>query len=70
MNMVEYYAAEQLALDAQRAKFGDYNNPPDGCPYCERHRVMIGDDEKHRCEKCGWCIEDEAFDYDFIDYLM
>lgn len=23
---------------------------------------MIGDDGKHRCEKCCWCIEDGEID--------
>lgn len=28
-----------------------------------------GDDGKHRCEKCAWCIEDAGYDGEFLDYL-
>jgi hypothetical protein len=54
---------------AQRSKMGYYDNPPDGCPNCGRHRVMVGDDGKHRCEKCGWCIETGDYDSDLLSYL-
>lgn len=46
----------------QQSKHGEYDNPEDGCPNCGRHRVMIGDDKKHRCEKCSFCIEDNEID--------
>ena len=47
----------------QQAKMGDYVDID--CPNCNRHRVMLGDDGKHRCEKCYWCIEDNNYDSDF-----
>lgn len=50
-------------------KLGNYNNPDNGCPNCARHRVMIGDDGKHRCEKCCWCIEDGKIDDSLSDYM-
>jgi len=53
---------------AQDLKIGDYDNPSDGCPNCGRFRVMIGEDKKHRCEKCCWCIEDKAIDAALRDY--
>ncbi len=40
---------------------GDYDNPPDGCPNCGRQRIMLCQDEKHHCEKCWWCIEDNKY---------
>lgn len=51
------------------AKNGPYDNPDNGCPNCGRHRVMVGADGKHRCEKCAWCIEDNKQDDEFLDYL-
>lgn len=60
---------EEQWIDNQRSKIGDYENPEDGCPKCGRFRVMKGDDKKHRCEKCCWCIEDGAYDEDFMDYM-
>lgn len=56
-------------LAEQIAKIGDYENPAQGCPNCSRHRVMIGDDGKHRCEKCYWCIEDNQYDRDFSEFM-
>lgn len=32
------------------------------CPNCGRNRLLIGDDGKTRCEKCGWCMEDGKYD--------
>ena len=58
---------DDLARNA--AKSGDYENPADGCPNCGRHRVMIGDDGKHRCEKCAWCIEDRDYDHEFAQFM-
>lgn len=51
------------------AKMGDYDNPYEGCPNCGRCRVMVGEDGKHRCEKCAWCIEDGDYDGEFERYL-
>lgn len=51
----------------QRAKFGEYTT--DACPNCTRHRIMRGADEKRRCQKCAWCIEDGAFDFGFLDFI-
>ena len=53
--------------EKQRAKCGEYTG--DSCPNCGRFRVMLGDDNKRRCEKCAWCIEDSGYDGDLLDYL-
>lgn len=53
----------------QSEKMGEYENPENGCPKCARHRVMIGADKKHRCEKCGFCIEENDYDAEFIAYM-
>lgn len=53
--------------ERQRAKAGDYTS--DHCPNCKRQRVMRGDDNLRRCEKCGWCIESNDYDHDFVDFL-
>lgn len=53
-------------LAKQSAKCGEYT--PDRCPNCNRHRVMLGSDNKRRCEKCCWCIEDNNYDGEFLDY--
>jgi ribosomal protein L37AE/L43A len=45
-------------------KLGDYIDGE--CPQCQRNRLMLGDDKKRRCEKCGWCIEDESYDSDVL----
>ena len=50
------------------AKYGDYDNPENGCPNCGRYRIMLGDDKKHRCEKCYWCIEDNEYDEEFSSF--
>lgn len=50
----------------QQAKLGDYVIV--GCPNCGRYRVMVGDDNRRRCEKCGWCVEDNNYDHDFLEY--
>ena len=60
---------DEAIYQRNRAKMGEYDNPEMGCPHCGRHRVMIGDDGKHRCEKCAWCIEDGEYDFEFSDYL-
>lgn len=52
-----------------QAKMGDYDNPDTGCPNCGRYRIMLGDDGKHRCEKCCWCIEDKEYDMELLTYL-
>lgn len=53
----------------QSAKIGDYDNPEKGCPNCGRSRIMIGEDKKHRCEKCQFCIEDNEVDLELSDYM-
>lgn len=60
---------ERAWEELQQSKIGDYDNPKDGCPNCGRSRIMIGDDKKHRCEKCYWCIENNEYDTDFSIYM-
>jgi len=69
MDMESMYLEEDERRKRNVAKMGDYENPENGCPNCGRHRVMRGDDGKHRCEKCAWCIEDSNYDGEFLDYL-
>jgi len=61
---------EHFHIEEQQAKVGKYDNPKNGCPNCGRDRVMVGDDGKHRCEKCAWCMEENQIDTDFSDYLF
>ena len=63
-------SAERKADADNQAKCGEYENPEGGCPACGRFRVMLGDDGKHRCEKCHWCIEDAAIDEELAAYLF
>ena len=60
---------EDQFIERNSAKMGDYNNPENGCPNCGRFRVMKGGDDKHRCEKCCWCIEDGEYDSEFEEYM-
>lgn len=69
MGIDSMYADEEARDKRNAAKMGEYENPDNGCPNCGRHRVMRGDDGKHRCEKCAWCIEDNSYDEEFQDYL-
>ena len=65
-----YDDAEERKNEAlQQSKCGNYDNPENGCPNCGRSRIMLGDDSKHRCEKCYWCIEDKQTDIDLSVYL-
>ena len=59
---------EERWFQEQSKKVGPYDNPEEGCPNCGRFRIMLGDDQKHRCEKCCWCIEDKEIDFDFMRY--
>ena len=59
-NEVEFNAKQQ-------SKVGDYTE--DKCPNCGRMRVMLGDDNCRRCEKCYWCIEMCFYDPDFARYM-
>lgn len=34
------------------------------CPKCSRHRVELWNNGKHICEKCLWCIEDNAYKWE------
>ena len=68
--MFDYLEEEEKHIAEQKAKEGDYDNPENGCPNCGRHRVMVGVDGNHRCEKCAWCIEDSEIDGAFSDYLF
>lgn len=53
--------------DEQRSKCGDYTNQ--NCTNCGRERVMLGNDGKHRCEKCYWVQEDNERDFDLAHFL-
>ena len=59
---------EEAFMQRNANKCGDYENPENGCPNCGRFRVMLGDDKKHRCEKCCWCIEDADYDLELLEY--
>ena len=40
------------------------------CPNCGRVRVEKYSGGKHICQKCSWCVEDEAyFDWDDYEYV-
>lgn len=67
--MKKQQAKEDIFINRNRSKIGDYDNPKNGCPNCSRNRIMKGDDGKHRCEKCYWCIEDNAYDSEFAEYM-
>ena len=54
-------------IERNRSKEGDYTD--DECPNCGRSRIMKGDDKKRRCEKCAWCIEDNIYDYDYLEFI-
>jgi hypothetical protein len=54
--------------EKQRKKCGSYTL--DRCPNCGRSRVMLGVDNKRRCEKCSWCIEDNEYDLKLSEYLL
>lgn len=61
MNIGESMAktwAEDEALKAEWG-LGDYIETP--CEYCNRVRVCVCPNGKHRCEKCNWCPEDKEF---------
>ncbi len=59
---------EEQLFDKNMAKMGNYTG--DDCPNCGRQRVMIcDDDEKRRCEKCSWCVEDKDYDYEFLSFM-
>jgi ribosomal protein L37AE/L43A len=60
----ESHRIDDLERKKRQDKFGNYDNPENGCPNCGRYRIMIGKDKKHRCEKCSWCLEDKAYDVD------
>ena len=66
MSLMGSYEEFKEEQDRIQSKMGPYDNPENGCPNCGRHRVMIGDDKKHRCEKCGWCIEDSEYDLEIL----
>ena len=38
---------------------GEYTE--EECPECTRERIMLCQDGKRHCEKCGWCIEDNGY---------
>jgi ribosomal protein L37AE/L43A len=70
MNWIDQLCADDDALmERNRSKMGDYQNPQNGCPNCGRHRVMVGADGYHRCEKCAWCIQYAGYDSEFLDYI-
>lgn len=70
MTLGDQLAKSQAEDDARyarnAAKLGSYTG--DSCPNCGRVRVMLGADQKRRCEKCCWCIEDGNYDFEFLDF--
>jgi len=58
---------EHEIRERNRKKMGPYIE--ESCPHCGRQRVMTGDDGKHRCEKCCWCVEDNNYDDEFSGYM-
>lgn len=58
---------EEEKRERNHSKMGGYTS--DDCPNCGRQRIMKGDDGKHRCEKCAWCIEDNEIDFEFNDFI-
>jgi len=51
---------EQAAEDAERGAwaFGEYTG---SCLNCGRERLCSCPNGKHRCEKCNWVPEDNAY---------
>lgn len=48
-----------------------HRHPVEGeCTNCSRCALVKGDDNKRRCTKCAWCLEDRAFDDEFARYLF
>ena len=39
------------------------------CPNCWQARLVRGIDQKIRCTKCAWCVEERSFDNEFARYL-
>ncbi len=66
-NITETQTEEREYENHQKGKFGDYSELK--CPRCNRQRVILGTDGKHRCEKCCWCIEDNDYDRELSAYL-
>lgn len=53
--------AEQEAEDAYRAEWQLCDYVDQDCEQCGRQRVCICPNGKHRCEKCNWCPEEQAY---------
>ena len=67
-DLEKYRQEEDEIRERNRNKMGEYTG--DDCPNCGRQRIMIcEDDKKRRCEKCYWCIEDKAYDLEFLEYM-
>lgn len=49
---------EKLKMD-ELYDLGDYIS--DDCPNCGRQRLCKTSNNKHRCEKCDWIVEDECY---------
>lgn len=61
------YEEEDRRRQEQVGKCGSYVDRD--CPNCGRQRLMVGEDGKHRCEKCAWCVEESCYDSLFGDYI-
>lgn len=58
MALADTLKDEQDRVDQHRDDWsGDYNG--ESCENCGRERVELCSNGKRRCEKCGWCPEDQ-----------
>lgn len=68
MDIFLKYQKEMDELNIRnKSKMGDYVDIE--CPNCNRKRIMLGQDGKHRCEKCAWCIEEDNYDDEFSEFI-
>jgi hypothetical protein len=51
--------SETMARDEAPEWVGDYNG--EACEKCSRTRVLLCDNDKRVCEKCGWSPDDKTY---------
>ena len=67
--MIDFgYEERERFLRRQRRKVASFYTGAN-CPNCNRNRLMKGEDGKSRCEKCAWCVEDNEYDFEFLEYM-